>query len=574
MINHARYFVFVLLLLSLCLRSQNESYTDSLRLTLDLSLDNVDKITTLNALAAELVAHDLDEALGIAKRAYSMAQNLRNENEMLKAMLNIGNIQWNRGEYREAMEYANDAKELAEAKAIKNEIAQATHLIGLIYTDLGNFTKSSACFYKNIQLYKEMGNKQGVSKTLNTIGVIYFEQNNYDKALEYFFEALQIAEEIKFTEGVARGLNNVAIVFESRDEYENANKYFEKAVEINQQLGYVKGEGINYLNLGNTNKSLQNYEQAISYFEMALQIFEQLQHRQLIAKTKNFICEYYLEVGNFALARKNAESAYNEAREIRSKVIAHDAAELLHTLFLNRNDTINAYKWAIIQGRVNDSLNIDGSKAELSKLELLYDFNQREKEQKIVQQQRDFIKIIIIFFLVFFLLVVLLIYARQRSKAYKTQIEKQSLKKKLEFRDKQLTTNAIYLMKKNELLSRISSQLIELEKSAIKDETKAALHQIAEELKRSKKSDLWEEFEMRFNQVHESFYKQLAKDFPDLTANDLRICAFLKLNLTTKEIAEISGQRAGTIEMTRTRLRKKFGISNTTIDLVNFLSRM
>ena len=205
---------------------------------------------------------------------------------------------------------------------------------------------------------------------------------------------------------------------------------------------------------------------------------------------------------------------------------------------------------------------------------MLNNLNQREKERKIAQQRKDFINIIIIILLVFSLAIILLVYARQRSKARATRLEKQNLEDKLEFRDKELTTNVIYLMKKNELLSRISSQLIELEKTAIKEETKSALHRIAAELKKSKQSDVWEEFEIRFNQVHESFYQKLTQKYPDLTANDLRICAFLKLNLTTKEIAEVTGQRTGTIEMTRTRLRKKLGIANTNTDIVNFLSRI
>lgn len=553
---------------------QPVNYSDSLRIALDLATGSDDKISTLNALATEMVSHDLDEALGFAQRAYQLAESSNDNEELLKAFINLGTIQWSRGEYLAAMEYATQARDLAENLSSDTGLAQAIHLLGLIYTDLGNFTKSSEYFFKSLELYREMDDKEGVSKTLNTIGVIYFEQNNYDKALEYFFEALQIAQDIDFTDGVARGLNNVAIVFEAREEYENANQYFEKAVLINRELGKAKGEGINYLNLGITNKALQNYDRAIFYFEEALQIFDKLQHKQLIAKTKNFIGEYYTDTHRYDLAEKYASEALAEAREINSKAIAHKSAELLHNLFLIQQDTIKAYKWAIIQGQLHDSLNIDESKTELSKLEMLNNFNQQEKERKIAQQRKDFIIIIIIILLFFSLLVILLIYARQRSKARATRLEKQSLEDKLEFRDKELTTNVIYLMKKNELLSKISSQLIDLEKTAIKDETKAALHRIAVELKKSKQSDVWEEFEFRFNQVHESFYKKLTQKYPDLTANDLRICAFLKLNLTTKEIAEITGQRAGTIEMTRTRLRKKLGIAKTNTDIVNFLSRI
>ncbi len=150
---------------------------------------------------------------------------------------------------------------------------------------------------------------------------------------------------------------------------------------------------------------------------------------------------------------------------------------------------------------------------------------------------------------------------------------KQKLETELDSKNKEFTTNVLYLMKKNELLSDISKKLIQIEKEAVKDETKNALHKSSLELKRNKEKDVWEEFELRFNQVHTHFYDNLTKRFPGLTANDLRLCAFLKLNMSTKEISKITGQLITTLEVTRSRIRKKLGISKTQVDLVVFLSQ-
>jgi len=71
---------------------------------------------------------------------------------------------------------------------------------------------------------------------------------------------------------------------------------------------------------------------------------------------------------------------------------------------------------------------------------------------------------------------------------------------------------------------------------------------------------VWNEFEVRFQQVHRDFYQKLTERYPDLTPNEIKICAFLKLNMTTKDISAITFQTVKSIQVARNRLRKKMGI--------------
>jgi DNA-binding CsgD family transcriptional regulator len=70
------------------------------------------------------------------------------------------------------------------------------------------------------------------------------------------------------------------------------------------------------------------------------------------------------------------------------------------------------------------------------------------------------------------------------------------------------------------------------------------------------------------------FYKKLINQFPDLSPNEQKICAFLRLNMSTKEISELTGQGVNALEIARTRLRKKLGITNTKTNLVSFISQI
>jgi len=82
----------------------------------------------------------------------------------------------------------------------------------------------------------------------------------------------------------------------------------------------------------------------------------------------------------------------------------------------------------------------------------------------------------------------------------------------------------------------------------------------------------WEEFEFRFNYVHNDFYDKLVEDFPDLTPNELKLSAFLKLNMTTKDIATITYQSNHSITVARHRLRIKLGLERDD-NLISFLSK-
>ena len=88
--------------------------------------------------------------------------------------------------------------------------------------------------------------------------------------------------------------------------------------------------------------------------------------------------------------------------------------------------------------------------------------------------------------------------------------------------------------------------------------------------KNGRNSENWKIFQENFDLIHKQFFRHLREKYPILTATDLKFCAYLRLNLTTKEIAEITGLSVRGVEGARYRLRKKFGLKEND-DLVSFL---
>ncbi|OYT15518.1 MAG: hypothetical protein B7C24_12665 [Bacteroidetes bacterium 4572_77] len=92
--------------------------------------------------------------------------------------------------------------------------------------------------------------------------------------------------------------------------------------------------------------------------------------------------------------------------------------------------------------------------------------------------------------------------------------------------------------------------------------------------RRQEKNDFnWLEFEKYFQEVHQKFYRELHRQFPDLTVNERKLCAFLRLNLSTKEIATITFKSPNTIVTSRKRLRKSLCLTAEQ-NLISFLNTL
>jgi DNA-binding CsgD family transcriptional regulator len=153
--------------------------------------------------------------------------------------------------------------------------------------------------------------------------------------------------------------------------------------------------------------------------------------------------------------------------------------------------------------------------------------------------------------------------ARQRDEA-----EREKLLLEVENKNRELSNAALNLIRKNEVLQRLKDELVDANNEP------RALQKIVRLINEHLEGDHdWEIFEESFNRVHDDFFKRLMHDFPDLTPGDLRLAAYLKMNLASKEIAPLLNISVRGVENKRYRLRKKLGLpeeANLTEFIMNF----
>ena len=142
----------------------------------------------------------------------------------------------------------------------------------------------------------------------------------------------------------------------------------------------------------------------------------------------------------------------------------------------------------------------------------------------------------------------------------KKENENISLKEEIDEKNRDLTTKALIIHEKEALLSNMIYQLSVLNES---DKTSPNMKSLIAGLKHNLSNTPWSEVEIHFNKVQPQFYAALQEKCPTLTPNERKLCAFLKFNLSTKEIAAITGKSVNTIDVARSRLRKKMGLNES-----------
>ncbi len=142
------------------------------------------------------------------------------------------------------------------------------------------------------------------------------------------------------------------------------------------------------------------------------------------------------------------------------------------------------------------------------------------------------------------------------------QLQNDKLETEVNFKNKELATMGMHLLQKNKLISKIKDEILVIGKAAPTDgDYNSYIRKVTRLLNEAENGDAdWEHFSVHFDHVHSNFLTKLKQRFPNLGANDLKLCAYLKLNLSSKEIAQLMGISSRAIEVSRYRLRKKIQV--------------
>lgn len=461
----------------------------------------------------------LFQAKNIMDKGLETLQDTSNLSEYLQVISNIGLLFYNIEKYDESVIYfqngldiLNSFKADYSSPAIKIEYFRLNLNSGAVYTKIRNFEKAEFFFTKALQ-YLDEGNKRNYGILLNNLSIVARENGNIEKAFDLNLKAIQSCKDANYTRGLTQAYNNLGTCYAVTNDFDNAIKNYAIALEMAEDYGFAQSAAIALEAMSGTYDSVGDY--------------------------------------------KNAYRKYTQFKILNDSLLDLEKVRLVTQLEMQDNFDKRMSANKIIQ-----------------------------KEQEADQRKRELIYSLVIVFIAMGLIIAFLLYYLQRSKSKRHQLEaeknallnkslkleKTTLEEEIEFKNKELATNVMYMIRKNELITQISEKLIK-SKLGFKKENQKIVEEIIRDLQSSTDDDVWTEFEIRFQQVHNEFYNKLNERFPNLSANEKRLCAFLRLNMSTKEISAITYQSINSLTVARSRLRKKLDL-DTDDNLISFLEML
>jgi len=530
-------------ILFICQIAYGEKLIDSLKVTLsqtESKLERARVILQLSKLASE---SDANLGLKYAEELMQVAHESHSDTLINKALLNLAKVNLRIGNYPRSLDLFQEV--LKRKNLSSNDLLSAYNGIGIINYYQRDY-KNAVNFYNKALLITSSSNAEVASERLlkqsllNNLGILYEEMKEFDKANHFYNESLKLSKDINDQKNLAHVLTNQARLYHKQGKNDLALKSYLEALEIRKNIKDEYDLALSYDALGEFYFELKQYTRAEEYLKEAIKIGERTGDLLTIRRSSSNLYKLYQQQENYKLA--------------------------FEALVLNK--------------QVSDTLFNDDRTNKIAQLKIQFDFERKHREEQAKQRERELILLLIGIGLILSLIIVSLLFYLQRNKIKNSLLEqahllleKENLKKDIKLKDRELTASTMHLMQKNELIGNISEKLLLL-KQNMDDESQHAVQKVVTDLNSNLRPELLKEFEFRFNQVHEEFYDILNEKFPNLTPSERKLCAFLKLGMTTKEISAITLQNIKSIEIARTRLRKKLNLTNQDYNLVTFLAQL
>lgn len=558
-------FIFICILSSSNIFADKQIKIDSLKNVLE-TVEGEKKVQVLIKLSELNLLNFPAVAVEYAKQALNLAKLIKYETGELEALAKAGVSNHYLGNYEKALKYYNQLLDIYRKKGDKKYIAGYLNNIGACYYKLGNYDKALENYHESLKIREELEDKKGIASSLNNIGNIYDDLSKYNKALEYYSRSLTIKERLNDKKGMESTLNNIGIIYNKLGKYDKALDYHHRSLKIKNEIGNKKGIAIALYNIGKVYEEKDNYNDALKYFQQALQYKEGAGDKWGISNTCLSIGSIYLKIKNYSLAFQYIKKGLDIAIEIGAKELIKDGYEKLSKYYSLNKNYEKALEYYELYAIVKDSIFNEKSNKTISELQTKYESEKKEQEIKIqktlISKKNHQLLMSIVLGGIIIIMAILFIFFLYKTKKQKEKIlkhEAENLKKELELKNRELVCNVSNIYVKNQVINKVARKL-STSSGDFKSENIGMIRDIIGELKQNLDETSWKEFEIRFARVHETFYKNLDKAVPDLTNNERKLCAMLKLNMSSKEIAAITMTLPESIDTARSRLRKKIGL--------------
>ena len=512
-----------------------------------------EKINTRNLLVAVYMqSSQLTKALVISKETIEELERLEFDSQLPSAYFNLGAILYQSGDIKKGLEYYLIA--LEKARDVE-EPAQEAHI-------------------------------------LSSIGLLYERINEYKKGLSYHLQGIKTNEQTKNLRALAYGYRNTGGAYFELKQLDSARYFYNKSLEACLQMEDVRGISIMHERLSELALEENNPAEALSLSEKGLEIARPARLLEQITMLHVMKARSLLALNRGGDALADIKKIEEGIQKVEVLTQLKDAYWVLQEVYATNDQPKKAHEFLMKHTEVTDSLNNEEKSREIARVEFNYELEKEterleaEKQSELEKQQWKLYSALGATLLI--LVIAIVVYrSYQIKKADNKQLSHQSemlsmrneelqvlrekeqemIEKEREYmeesmssKERQLATITMLSHEKNAILNQLQSQLSKIKETVSADgiaEIKEANKLIQNNLNMQ---NSWESFVYQFEHVHPNFFTNIKSQFPNLTQNELKIAAYIRIGFDNKEISQVAGMGYEAVRKGIYRLKKRLNL--------------
>ena len=555
------------------------------------------KVNLLNELGDYYCSRDFEKSLLYLQQALVISSDLNYQPGIASSFLWQGRAYYYKDEYAVALEYLEKAKTIFEKLNDNRGLAEYFCAIGSIHSINGNFQNTLNDYQEAIKYAEMAGDKQLLSQGYMSLGGLYMTREELELAMEFHQKALKMKTTLHDSTGIAIIFTNIGKDYEILGKNDSAFYYLEKGYEIRKLRNEERGMASSCYIIGQLLIKTGDFKKALIQLSEAKHLFELLKDDTGIAICLVQIAKVQNELVSFSAAEETMLQALTLAKKIRNPRLISQTCGDMADLYAAAGMYEKAYGFKLQQNHLKDSLQNANNERIIREMDVKFRTAKKDDEIRLLKSENEIqhknllllsvsvIGLIVILVLILFLLRLKsagynkqkqLLEQEQTINQQQTELKNKEqllLREQLEAKNRELASKALEMLRMNETISDIIEKLESFNSGNHDDKAADRINSIINGLENQLRDNSWNEFEKIFRNIHSTFFRRLLEICPDLTPSEIKVAAFLKLNLNTKEIAAVTYKSEAGIKSTRYRLRKKLELQSDD-SLVPYLMKL
>lgn len=510
------------------------------------SNENIEDLAFVNYYRAwlDFEKKEYDSILFFTSKAKVHADSINNLDIKANIAYLLGRYYFKRNEYAKSLNNFLDASTIFDQKNNLFRLADVYNSIGVLYLDLNDLENAYVALYKALEIYDQINEQKEKAIVHLNLGSFYIYNKEFDLAFKHAQYALEIFQKSEDSLNVSKAFQLIGSKSLNNGDIDEAQFYLDQAYQITTAMKDTLGQGLLLYNYGITYEKQGKDKKAIESYKKALNIMEKTQNVRLQYHALEKLALLYEKYGLY----EKGHNYFKQYHLLKDSVSGTEVRYKIEDLRWNNILEKERYENKLIKS----SYEID--------------------KHKYQSQKKTYLAVLL--FIVSLSIIIWILYKSKNKSLHIIRLEKRNLEEiiksesevkelqqeQLEAINRELTILNIQLLSKNKFIGEIEAIIDDRYKY---DKVDLVFEDLKNSIRKTEDRDKdWEQFQEVFQRVHPGFFNYIQKNYPQLTKTEIRICAYIKINMNNWEIAGLLNISHKSVISSRYRIRKKLNLNS------------